>query len=166
MSWLCFATGCRFCSLSWQARSAGRNLITLFLTVNNPRQKFSRRHPSANVRKPAAERPSTPSTMPSRCPVEHASNAGTERKALKRSTFANKPKLVVGPGSDHDRSRRPSPTRYDTGPKRVQKLFTPSDDFFFRFGRNAQTFDRRTDACRGRSCVPTGVRTTAPLTYG
>lgn len=157
MSWLCFATGCRFCSLSWQARSAGRNLITLFLTVNNPREKFSRRPPSARAPKRCPERLAEAWTPPLRQRNEPASCPRTERKTLKRSTFANRAnaaRCLYGAAADVRRRVR---RRSSTGSKQRRKLFTSVGTFFIRFGRNAQTFDRRSDAEGCRLDVLSGV---------
>lgn len=153
MSWLCFATGCRFCSLSWQARSAGRNLITLFLTVNNPREKFSRRPPLTHAPKRCPERPSTPSTTPLRQRARPATRPRTERKTLKRSTFANEANTCDGRCDDEGGVLRRVRRRSSTGSKRRRKLFTSVSAFCFRFGRNAQTFDRRS-AVFGRHSTP------------
>ncbi|MFD0326035.1 hypothetical protein [Lysobacter gummosus] len=51
----CMLSRCVF-SLSWQEASAGRNLITLFLTVNNPGDFFRGRTPRRRRRRRRARR--------------------------------------------------------------------------------------------------------------
>ncbi len=155
MFWLCFATGCRFGSLCSQARSAGRNLITLFFTVNNPREKISRRCPSTCLGKTLCKRPAPP---PRRSTITCARTPGSgnvERKTLKRSTFASD---TAGNGE----WASPTTARSEglaaasrTAAKRRRNLFTSANAFCVRICRTAQTF--------GRLSAPIGCRLHASL---
>lgn len=162
MFWLCFATGCRFGSLVWQARSAGRNLITLFFTVNNPREKISHGRPSARLAKTLHRRSATPLRRSLSACAHPLKRRCVERKTLKRSTFASSaaeedvsspPPRACGGGDE---------TPSHTGTKRRQKLFTSANAFYVRICRTAQTFGRRSAAgsCRLRASMtrPTGGR--------
>lgn len=142
MFWLCFATGCRFGSLVWQARSAGRNLITLFFTVNNPREKNSHGRPPAHLARTLHKR--------SAAPLQHALPAfahpfkrrRVERKTLKRSTFANctAAAAVLSPTTGARTEGVATASR--TGTKQGRKLFTSANAFCVRICRTAQTFGR------------------------
>lgn len=169
MSWLCFATGCRFGWLVSQARSAGRNLITLFFTVNNPREKFSHGGRPTHLACSLVERPAAPRRT---APDAHA-HPRVRRcvvgKALKRSTFVCAACEVRAPtrprgvrGGDRFRASR-------TAPQRGRKLFTSGNAFCVRIRATAQTFAgvAAPGSCRLRASttIRTGCRqkkTTAP----
>ncbi|MDQ1061789.1 hypothetical protein QE395_000941 [Stenotrophomonas sp. SORGH_AS 282] len=155
MFWLCFATGCRFGSLVWQARSAGRNLITLFFTVNNPREKISHGCPPAHLAWTLRKRSATPLRRSLFACTHPSERRCVERKTLKRSTFANctadAPALQPATGDCADGIA----TASRTGTKQGQKLFTSANAFCVRFCRTAQTFGRwwTSGSCRLRASM-------------
>jgi hypothetical protein len=69
------------------ARSAGRNLITLFFTVNNPGEKFSHRSTAARRREHPWRPPARHCKHPSTNTNIPATTTTLKRKALKRSTL-------------------------------------------------------------------------------
>lgn len=155
MFWLCFATGCRFGSLVWQARSAGRNLITLFFTVNNPREKISHGCPPAHLAWTLRKRSATPLRRSLFACTHPSERRCVERKTLKRSTFANctadAPALQPATGDCADGIA----TASRTGTKQGQKLFTSANAFCVRICRTAQTFGRwwTSGSCRLRASM-------------
>lgn len=172
MSRLCFATGCRFCSLCSQQGLLWRNLITLFFTVNNPGEKFSHGAPRQPRPDPLGEH------RQAHAPTPRAHRNATrcaprlKRKPLKRSTF------VFSACTQHAHVHAPAPTPGHapgvphTAPKRMQKLFTSSIAFCHRICANAQTFRRsrlpvqhRLDALHAPRVTrlrPSNARTTTP----
>lgn len=155
MFWLCFATGCRFGSLVWQARSAGRNLITLFFTVNNPREKNSHGHPSTPPAKTLRERPPTPRRRSLSACTHPRKRRCVGRKTLKRSTFAFRTAAAPALALATSTCAGGIATASRTGTKQGRKLFTSANAFCARICRTAQTFGRRSAAgsCRFRASM-------------
>lgn len=153
MFWLCFATGCRFGSLVWQARSAGRNLITLFFTVNNPREKNSHGGPPAHLARTLFKRSAAPFQQTSYACAHRLKRGCVERKTLKRSTFADCTAAapVLSPTTGTCAGGIATASR--TGTKQGRKLFTSANAFCVRICRTAQTFGRwsRPGSCRLRA---------------
>lgn len=160
MSRLCFATGCRFCSLCSQQGLLWRNLITLFFTVNNPGEKFSHRRPpqadaaplhehrQRRAMLPCAQRPDTPR-------VPHA-----KRKPLKRSTFVFSARAHRAHPGTSARAPDGTPDATHTAPKQRRKLFTSLIAFCHRIYANAQTFLRSSPPGSHRFDVPSPPRAT------
>lgn len=140
MSRLCFATGCRFCSLCSQQGLLWRNLITVFFTVNNPGEKISHGASPRRCHHPRCKHRQRHATTRRTHRIDMHRAAHAKRKVLKRSTFVFSARARRMCNTWLARARASARTPPHTAPKRTRKLFTCPIAFCHRICTNAQTF--------------------------
>ncbi|KAF1016137.1 MAG: hypothetical protein GAK31_01621 [Stenotrophomonas maltophilia] len=138
----------------WQASSAGRNLITLFFTVNNPSEKIShptpfRPAPRRAVRRLHRHRPAFSNAR--RC--VHARPC-TCRKSLENSIACTTPAMRTQHGMYLPAGRRPQGKQPGTAVQRGQKFSHPADRQRHRKRRTAQTSPPPATVAANASCRP------------
>lgn len=164
MSRLCFATGCRFCSLCSQQGLLWRNLITLFFTVNNRGEKFSHRTPPRPDVGALGEHPQRRAMLPRTQRPDTQRMRQAKRKPLKRSTFVFSVRAHRAYPGNRARAPGGAPDATHTAPKQRRKLFTSSIAFCHRIYANAQTFRRSPPPRSHRFDVPRPPRATRMCT--
>ena len=160
MSRLCFATGCRFCSLCSQQGLLWRNLITLFFTVNNPGEKFSHGTPPQPGAGTLGEHRQRRAMLPraQQPDAHHMRNA--KRKPLKRSTFVFSARAHRAHPGNRARAADGTPDVTHTAPKRgenfshLRSLFATGFTQMRKLSGGRRHPDRTGWTCRDRRARP------------